>query len=164
MIQIIAIALLVGLALGGFGGWSLANDHYQAKQARAIQDALIQQKKDINQAHEIESKALKDAHDLELKNNVIVQEIPKYITKIQRIKSECSYSRGVVRLLRQSAGEDVHKPAPVSDAEDSTASHITESDGIIYTNRVLSEYNKFRNQCNALIDYVQANKNSCLNR
>lgn len=158
VIAVYGLALLLTFSFGGGVGYKLTANHYKAQQVDDIKNAVKNSKALLLSAFEQEKKAIDLIHQEELKNNVITREVPKYISKIQRIKSDCSYSNGTVRLLNESAennakGSDSSIPA----AKDAAASDITESAGIKYTHDLLYQYNLWMIKHNALIDFINNN-------
>jgi len=152
------VAFLAVFGSGAGLSYKLTSDHYRSEQLTAVTNAEAEKERKLTQAFDSERDALNMAHAEELKNNVIVREVPKYVTKIQRVKSDCSYSLGTVRLLDDAAGKRVPEnntalPAP----DDAAASDITEYAGIKYTHELLSQYNLWMIKHNALIDYLHKN-------
>lgn len=156
--QIFIIIFLLGFGIGGGISYEFTSDHYKAAIVSQVQEALEKQKKDLDLSFVAEKKALEEHHKQELKDNVIYKELPKYITKIQKVNSECNYSTGVVRLLNSSSNTGTEKATPGTDAEDARSSDITESTGIKYTADVIAQYNKWKILHNSLIDYLEKDK------
>jgi hypothetical protein len=154
VIQFYLGLFIAGIITGGFSGYKLTSISYEAQQARALQDALIRQHEQLEAAYAAEKAAIDANHKEELKNHVIVREIVKTIPKIQRVRSECNYTRGTVRLLNDAAAADVPKTASVPAEADSAGSDVTGERGIKYSLELLRAYNLARNQCNSLIGFV----------
>jgi hypothetical protein len=154
--QIFAIIAIISFALGNLTGYKLTSNSYKAAMVDQVNAALKVQAKQLDDSFKAEKDALIATHEQELRDNVIIKEIPKYITQIQKVKSACSYSTGTVRLLNRSASRDMQETTAISDAKDTEPSSITELGGIQYTAELLAGWHKFQTQCNALIDFIDA--------
>ena len=154
LMQIFIIIALVSFAGGNFTGWKITSNSYEAKMIEQVNQALKKQAQQLDESFQAEKVALQQTHEQELKDNVIIREIPKYITQIQKVKSACSYSNGTVRMLNRVASRDVQEAAAVPDAKDTEPSGVTELSGIKYTGELLAGWHKFQTQCNALIDFL----------
>jgi hypothetical protein len=149
-----AVVFVIGVLAGGVPAYKITSSFYQAKAARSLEAALEAQQTQLLEAYNAEKRALEANHAEEMKANVIVKEIVKTIPQTQKVKSDCSYTRGTVRLLNRAAGDSLPKTAALPAADHSAASDVTESDGIAYSLDLLKAYNLARNQCNALIGFL----------
>jgi hypothetical protein len=145
---------LAGVASGALPAWRITQSYYQAQELELVKAALNEQQKRLQAAYDAEKKAVEANHQEELRSNVIVREIVKTIPKIQRVRSECNYTVGTVRLLNDAAAADVPKTASVPAEADSAGSDVTGERGIKYSLELLRAYNLARNQCNSLIGFV----------
>jgi len=154
--QVFIIIFLVGLSIGGISGYKITDAFNNAAIVKEVSSALENQKKDLEDTYAIEKVAISKVHEQELKDNVIIKEVPKYITKIQKaVKSPCTYTTGTVRLLNSHIEERVPEASTISTTGDATPSEITESTGIKYTHDVLKQYMEWRTLHNELIHWYE---------
>lgn len=147
----IASAAIVAFLIGLYSGYEWRDMVAQVDEATAIKHALKKQKEsdDISRAEEIT--LIKSQQKTQIVYRSINKEAPKYVSKIQKSDSACNVSFGVVRLFNRAVSERMPEANTGNVAGDKKPSSVTESRLINYSLNNITEYNRVKNQCNALI-------------
>ncbi len=154
-VYLIGAAFLLGSAVG----YGYRDDRAESERVEAVEKALEQAYLDAELARDEELALIKAQQKTEVVYRTITKEVPKYVTQIQRIDSQCNLSRGTVRLFNDAAAERLSRAAGLDDPADTEPSAVTESRLIDYGLDVIDRYNQAKNQCNALIQWHEKTRN-----
>lgn len=81
-----------------------------------------------------------------------IKEVPKYVTKIQKIDSDCNISTGIKQLLNQNIN-NLPETSPIPATAYNKTSDIREIDLIFYLLKAVNQYNLTSLQCSSLITW-----------
>jgi len=153
----IIAAFIFGLLAGGAFGYKqkgLYVDSQKVELLEAQKQALIKQAKESD-------KIINELHIKKNKTKIIYQtiekEVPKYVTKIQKIDSDCNITRGTYRLLEEAAGY-LPNSSRGADKDNGEPSQIREADLVRYIVQLLKKYKEEQEGHNALIRWHLVNK------
>lgn len=142
--------ILIACIVFGFGtGFYASHEISRAGHVVDLENQLKKQKEYIDSAHAADIAFINAHKQQEVIAEVITKEVIKYVTKIQKVDSDCNLSNGTKRLLDDSRMQNYPRE---SVAADTGASSIREIDLIRYTNKITQQYNSMRLQCNSLIN------------
>lgn len=154
-VYLIGAAFLAGTAMG----YGYRDNQAEAERVKAVEAALVDYKRQAELDHDEELALIKAQKKTEIVYRTITKEVPKYVTQIQRVDSQCNLSRGTVRLFNDAAAERLSRAAGFNDPADTEASTVTEAELIDYALDVIDRYNQAKNQCNALITWHEKTRN-----
>jgi hypothetical protein len=86
-----------------------------------------------------------------------IKEVPKYITKIQKVDGDCNISNGAKRLLNATVNPLSTATTGVA-GTDGKPSDIREADLINYTLRLLRKYHNGKDKHNLLVQWHRDNQ------
>lgn len=151
-------ALGIGFMLGLAGGYGYRDNQADAERYAAVKTALEDQERQFEVSKKAEIELIEANKKTEIVYRTITREIPKYVTQIQQTNSECNLTRGAGRLFNDAAAESLSRAAGIDDPADTGPSTITTGRLIDYSLEVIDQYNRAKNQCNALIDWHEKQK------
>jgi hypothetical protein len=151
-------ALGVGFMLGLAGGYGYRDNQADAERFEAIKTALEDQERQFEISKQAEIELIEANKKTEIVYRTITKEIPKYVTQIQQTNSECNLTRGAVRLFNDAAAESLSRAAGIVDPADTGPSTVTVGRLVDYSLDNIDEYNKAKNQCNALVHWHKNQK------
>ncbi|WP_296592639.1 hypothetical protein [Methylophaga sp.] len=149
----------IGFTLGLAGGYTYRDNQAEAERLAAVETALEDAYREFEVSKKAEIELIEANKKTEIVYRTITKEIPKYVTQIQQTNSECNLTRGAGRLFNDAAAESLSRAAGIDDPADTGPSTITAGRLIDYSLEVIDQYNQAKNQCNALIDWHEKQKN-----
>lgn len=151
-------ALGIGFMLGLAGGYGYRDNQADAERYAAIETALEDQERQFEVSKKAEIELIEANKKTEIVYRTITKEIPKYVTQIQQTNSDCNLTRGAVRLFNDAAAESLSRAAGIVDPDDTRPSTVTYGRLVEYSLDNIDEYNKAKNQCNALVEWHKNQK------
>ncbi|GLP98689.1 hypothetical protein GCM10007891_05430 [Methylophaga thalassica] len=139
-----------------FVGYDYRDRGVQAEMAKAISKALEDADEQYEKDRQQELELIEKQKKTEIVYKTITKEVPKYVPVIQQKDSDCNLSNGTVRLFNSAARDEMPETTSVDADTDTRPSTITEADLIDYGLVTIKQYNKAKNQCNALMDWFHS--------
>ncbi|WP_289283300.1 MULTISPECIES: hypothetical protein [unclassified Methylophaga] len=136
-----------------FVGYDYRDRGVQAEMAKAISKALEDADEQYEKDRQQELELIEKQKKTEIVYKTITKEVPKYVPVIQQKDSDCNLSNGTVRLFNSAARDDMPETTDIDADTDTRPSTVTEAELIDYGLGTVNQYNKAKNQCNALIDW-----------
>lgn len=136
-----------------FVGYEYRDRGVQADMANAISKALEDADEQYEKDRQQELELIEQQKKTEIVYKTITKEVPKYVPVIQQKDSDCNLSNGTVRMFISAARDEMPEATDIDDDTDTRPSTVTEADLIDYGLDTVNQYNKAKNQCNALIDW-----------
>lgn len=166
-IQGMLIALAIGLSAGGYIGWYLTSDHYQANQLEAIVEVNKVSVKLQEKSDAIENKAADEKEIVQVKYKTITKEIVKYVpkTRFEECKTpngdiiDYTLNIGAVRMLN---GEPASTDVQSTEQWDEKSQTITEvglREMSEYIIEIKKQYEELAIDHDSLVDYDTSYKN-----
>ena len=143
MRYLIVIAFFVGFV----GGWYVTSDHYEAKQAEAVSDALKEYKSEVERGNQ----ASGHLAQAETKINAQTVEVIKYVPKVT-VGRKC-LDAGAVRLLNNGSLPKLSEAAGKPAAESASAPAASDTDVAGWIAIASGQYDICAARLNELIDY-----------
>lgn len=144
-------AVAIGFLIGMAGGYTYRDNRAEVERFAAVETALADAYRQFEISKNAEIELIEANKKTEIVYRTITKEIPKYVTQIQQTNSECNLSSGAVRLFNDAAAESLSRATGLHDPADTEPSAITAGRLIDYSLGVIDQYNRAKNQCNALI-------------
>ena len=139
-----------------FVGYDYRDRGVQAEMAKAISKALEDADEQYEKDRQQELELIEKQKKTEIVYKTITKEVPKYVPVIQQKDSDCNLSNGTVRLFNSAARDEMPEATDIDADTDTRPSTVTEADLIDYGLVTIEQYNKAKNQCNALMDWLDS--------
>ena len=149
--KLTAVVALVALIAGLLAGYEWRDTLAAAEKTAAIEFAFKQAKKNADITLAEEMALFKSQQKTKIVFRSIIKEAPKHVPDNQKNNSNCNVSVGTVRLYNRAATERMPEAASIDADGNTKPSAVTEGRLIHYGLSVIDQYNRAKNQCNALI-------------
>lgn len=157
-LYLIGFVLTGSLLIGASIGWNVKTvlvDAKEVKEVRLEREMLAKSKKDND-------KLVREVIEARARTNTIYKikekEVPVYVTKIQKVDSDCNLTNGTVSLLNSTAKELPQATSRII-ADVRQSSHFTEGQLVMYTLRLLKRIHRDKDLHNPLVQWHLDNNN-----
>lgn len=145
LIVIACIAFIVG----GFGGWYATSDHYEAKQAKALKDAMEKYVADVERGNKSSGNLAKQESAINAKTVEVIKYVPSVTTGRQCLDA------GAVRLLNNGATPKLSETAGEPATESPSTSAASDTDVAEWIAAASGQYETCAARLNELVDYEE---------
>jgi len=156
MIRIMIIMMFLSFIGGAFGGYNYRDMQAEAEARQAIDKAVADYVARVEATRKVEELHHEQQEKTKTVYKTIIKKVKEYVPISQSSDSDCNLTLGTVRMLDASAKNALPDAAAAFDETDKAASRFNELALIEFAHATANRFNEVKDQCNSLIDWIEA--------